>query len=183
MSAEISQATINPSATTPVPATAPTSFPGVRYGGFWRRTAAFWVDLALAWLFGTLLLMALRLEVTQPDHFEPRTLLSLGIRLIVAWLYRSVFMSSRAQATPGQLLLNLKITDLEGRRISFARATGRYFAEWISFMICLIGYVMIAFSDRKQALHDKLAGCLVVHAKPSAAAVSPGPGSAAPTGA
>ncbi|PYV64750.1 MAG: RDD family protein, partial [Acidobacteria bacterium] len=56
----------------------------------------------------------------------------------------------------------LKVTDLAGRRISFARASGRYFAKYLSSMTLLIGYIMAGFTERKQALHDMIAGTLVI---------------------
>src|SRR2546428_774442 len=65
-------------------------------------------------------------------------------------------------ATVGKMVFGLKVTNLEGHRISFARATGRHFAKLISAMILLIGYIMAGFSERKQALHDMIAGTLVV---------------------
>ena len=52
--------------------------------------------------------------------------------------------------------------DLEGNPLSFARASGRHWGKWISTLIILIGYIMAAFTERKQALHDIMAGCLVV---------------------
>jgi len=51
---------------------------------------------------------------------------------------------------------------MNGNRISFARAKGRFFGKWLSGMIMNIGYLMVAFTEKKQALHDILAGCLVV---------------------
>jgi uncharacterized RDD family membrane protein YckC len=69
--------------------------------------------------------------------------------------------SSRRQATLGKMALGLRVTDLYGRRISFARASGRHFAKIISGMILLIGYIMAAFTHRHQALHDMIAGTLV----------------------
>jgi uncharacterized RDD family membrane protein YckC len=61
------------------------------------------------------------------------------------------------------MVLGLKVTDLEGRRISFLRATARHFAKIVSGMILLIGFIMAGFTERKQALHDMIAGTLVVH--------------------
>ena len=72
------------------------------------------------------------------------------------------FESSSWQATPGKRALGLIVTDTEGRRISPARAVGRYFGKILSGLILLIGYIMIAFTERKQGLHDFLAGTLVV---------------------
>jgi uncharacterized RDD family membrane protein YckC len=54
------------------------------------------------------------------------------------------------------------VTDLAGRRISFGRATGRFFAKYISATILMIGFVMAGFTEKKQALHDILAGTLVI---------------------
>jgi uncharacterized RDD family membrane protein YckC len=59
-------------------------------------------------------------------------------------------------------VLGLKVTDLQGNRISFGRATGRYFGMILSTMICFIGFIMVAFTEKKQGLHDILAGALVV---------------------
>jgi uncharacterized RDD family membrane protein YckC len=70
--------------------------------------------------------------------------------------------SSAWQGTLGKKALGLTVTDLEGRRISFGRATGRYFAKIISTLILCIGYMMAGFTERKQALHDMIAGTLVL---------------------
>jgi uncharacterized RDD family membrane protein YckC len=77
------------------------------------------------------------------------------------WIYEAAMESSSRQATLGKMALGLKVADEQGRRISFARATGRYFAKIISGMILLIGYIMAGFTARKQALHDMIAGTLV----------------------
>ncbi len=78
------------------------------------------------------------------------------------WLYFALMESSPRQATLGKQALGIMVTDLAGQRISFARATGRFFAKILSGLILWIGYVMAAFTERKQALHDLLASCLVV---------------------
>jgi len=59
-------------------------------------------------------------------------------------------------------VLGIVVTDMNGQRISFGRATGRYFAKIISQIILFIGYLMIAFTEKKQGLHDIMANCLVV---------------------
>jgi len=59
------------------------------------------------------------------------------------------------------MIFGMKVTDLNGNRISFARATGRHFAKWLSTLILWIGFIMVGFTDRKQGLHDMLAGTLV----------------------
>ena len=58
--------------------------------------------------------------------------------------------------------MGIIVTDLEGRRIGFGKATGRHFAKILSALILGIGFLMVAFTQRKQGLHDILAGTLVV---------------------
>ena len=83
--------------------------------------------------------------------------------LVIAggWLYEAFLESSSYQATQGKMIFGMKVTDLEGNRISFERATGRHFAKIVSGMILCIGFIMVGFTERKQGLHDMLAGTLV----------------------
>ena len=89
-------------------------------------------------------------------------LISLITILCASWLYFALMESSAKGATLGKLALGLRVTDLNGNRISFARATGRYFGKIVSGMILMIGYLMAGFTQQKQALHDIMAGCLVI---------------------
>ena len=84
--------------------------------------------------------------------------------------------SSSRQATLGKMALGIKVTSLDGERISFLRATGRYFATILSSLLLMIGYIMAAFTQRKQALHDMIASTLVVRADASPEAVQGGGG-------
>jgi uncharacterized RDD family membrane protein YckC len=70
--------------------------------------------------------------------------------------------SSPQQATLGKMALGLKVTDLQGERLSFARATGRYFGKIVSSLILFVGFMMAGWTEKKQALHDIMAGTLVV---------------------
>ena len=70
--------------------------------------------------------------------------------------------ASSKQGTLGKMVLGIIVTDEAGNRISFGRATGRYFGKILSSLILLIGYIMIAFTKKKQGLHDLLASTLVV---------------------
>ncbi|MBU0560532.1 MAG: RDD family protein [Bacteroidota bacterium] len=88
------------------------------------------------------------------------------ISTLVQWLYYALMESSAKQATVGKIILNLRVTDMEGNRISFAKATGRYFGKIISSLLLNIGYIMAAFTDKKQALHDIMANCLVLYDDP-----------------
>ena len=83
-------------------------------------------------------------------------------RLIVVWLYHAILESGPHQSTWGKRVLGLKVTGVTGQRISFGHASGRYFSTLITNMTMGIGYLMVAFTDRKQALHDMIAGTLVV---------------------
>jgi uncharacterized RDD family membrane protein YckC len=143
----------------------------VRYGGFWIRFVAFLIDaivvgvvmLPVTALVGGLIGLA-GAAVSMPwvgIHFVSGVS-GLTLDLVANWIYEAAFESSIRQATLGKMALGLKVTDLEGRRISFARATGRHFAKFLSAMICLVGYIMAGFTARKQALHDVIAGTLVV---------------------
>ncbi len=81
--------------------------------------------------------------------------------LVIGWLYFAVQESSESQATIGKKAMGIVVTDLDGRRLTFMNATGRYFGK-IPSAIFLIGYIMALFTEKKQALHDILAGTLVV---------------------
>lgn len=144
----------------------------VRYAGFWRRFWAFVVDgfilsiVMLPFGFGIWGTMV-ALSHADTDNFETiaRILaaasMAIALRVVVTWLYRALFESSAWQATPGKKLLGLTVTDLEGHRITFMRATGRAFAKWLSGFLLCIGYIMVAFTEKKQGLHDVMAGTVV----------------------
>lgn len=83
------------------------------------------------------------------------------VTTIVTWLYFSLQECGPAQATIGKRAVGLKVTDYDGGRITFGRATGRYFGKWISAILLLIGYLMILWDDYRQALHDKMAGTFI----------------------
>jgi uncharacterized RDD family membrane protein YckC len=131
------------------------------YAGFWMRAGAYIVDsllmsvvLAAAWLP--------RL-IKNPDPEKLREDIGLlAASFILSWLYFALMESSPLQATLGKRAFHLRVTDLEGKRITFARASLRQWAKLISGLIFYAGYVLAGFTPRKQALHDLLAGCLVV---------------------
>ncbi len=159
----------------PYPISATPSYPGVApvvgvgYGGFWIRVVAAIIDAIIlrivvapvGMVFGGLGMAGL---MTGLPH-AGLTLLGGGVTLILlifgSWLYEAFMESSSYQATLGKMIFGMKVTDLNGNRISFANATGRHFAKWLSGMILGIGYIMVGFTERKQGLHDLLAGTLV----------------------
>ena len=82
--------------------------------------------------------------------------------IFAGWVYEASLESSSRQATLGKMALGLKVTDEYSRRITFARASARYFSKILSRMVFFVGYIMAGFTARKQALHDMIAGTLVV---------------------
>ncbi|MEW6196637.1 MAG: RDD family protein [Bacteroidota bacterium] len=85
-----------------------------------------------------------------------------AISIIGEWLYFALMESSNKQGTLGKIIIGIKVTDIFGNKISFGKATGRYFGKYLSGFILCVGYIMAAFTEKKQALHDILSGCLVV---------------------
>jgi uncharacterized RDD family membrane protein YckC len=85
------------------------------------------------------------------------------IALVGGWLYYAYFESSSWQATVGKKVMNLYVTDLNANPVSFGRASGRFFAKLITGLIPLgIGYILAGVTEKKQALHDMIASCLVL---------------------
>ena len=78
------------------------------------------------------------------------------------WLYEALMTSSKKQATLGKMVFRMKVTDRNGARLSFLHATGRFLAKILSGCIFGVGYILAGFTERKQALHDLIAGTLVV---------------------
>ena len=142
---------------------------GVGYGGFWIRVLAAIIDAIILRVVVTpinLIFGGLGLAGTMSGvpHFG-LAILGGGVTVVLLvfgpWLYEALMESSSYQATLGKMIFGMKVTDLYGNRISFGRATGRHFAKWLSGMILGIGYIMVGFTERKQGLHDILAGTLV----------------------
>lgn len=156
----------------------------VTYAGFWWRFLAYIIDDILLSFVNFILMIPLwailgfsifSLSTWQDfEMYEDElawTLLgplfalvffSSALSIVVTWLYFALMESSKTQATLGKMALGIKVTDMEGNRITFARATGRYFGKIISGMILMIGYIMAGLTEKKQALHDIMASCLVV---------------------
>jgi uncharacterized RDD family membrane protein YckC len=96
---------------------------------------------------------------------DPATLEGMGniIGLILSWAYFSVMESFPIKGTLGKMAIGIKVTDVEGNKIGFGKAAGRYFGKIISPLILLMGFIMVAFTQKKKGLHDMMAGCLVVN--------------------
>lgn len=143
------------------------------YSGFWLRWVAAVIDnvilqvviLPVSFIVGMVLGVLIVAAGGDPAKEGPQILLNLiGIALsfTISIGYNVYMITSPKQATLGKMALGLKVTDLYGQRITVGRAFGREFGKFLSGMILMIGYIMAAFTEKKQALHDMLAGTLVL---------------------
>lgn len=159
------------------------SYPEERreYAGFWIRFGANIIDgIIIGIPTGVLMTIvsffwfstaSVQETMLEPDY-EPTggevlaymggTFFMLFLAILISFLYYTLLHSSKWQGTVGKKLLNIKVINLHGERISFGKASGRYFATIISGIIFYIGYIMAGFTEKKQALHDMIAGTLVV---------------------
>jgi len=161
------------------------------YAGFWLRVVAHLIDSAvLTVVFGAVIAICVATfglhffrgfvpgmygganvsyDANYPMHpLFPAAVLGvilvlLPLTIVGTWLYFALMEASPRQGTLGKIALGLFVTDLQGRRITFARATGRFFAKIVTGLIpFFIGYIMAGFTEKRQALHDMIAGCLVL---------------------
>ncbi len=154
--------------------------PRVEFAGFWLRFLALLIDNVLLGLGFILIVIPLIfltglrafLDQIHPGEdmndvgifmFIGLVFLAATFSLVLTWLYHALLESSEWQATVGKKALDLLVTDMAGQRVSFGRSTGRHFGKIITNMVpAFIGYIMAGFTEKKQALHDMMAGCLVL---------------------
>ncbi len=145
----------------------------MEYAGFWKRFAAMVLDGVLIIFFASSLRWvlndSLRMQMEMVDErmdYEKVQYISYMIwsvyLVFIRWCYFAGMESSPFQATLGKLALGLYVTDEHGERVSFSKATGRFFGKILSGLILGIGYIMAGTSAKKQALHDQMSGCLVL---------------------
>jgi len=136
------------------------------YAGFWKRVFAFIIDgiiinsimfVIAIWGFGS------SANVNNLEGFTRTWILYSFSYIFVQWMYFALLESSSKQATIGKQALGIKVTDMAGQPLSFMRAAGRQAAGAITSVTLLIGYLMAAFTRRKQTLHDMIAGAVVVN--------------------
>jgi uncharacterized RDD family membrane protein YckC len=143
----------------------------VAYAGFWLRAIAYVIDNIVIGIAAGILILGPLMQRAGISTSDPwalykntsRQAFAIDLLMIMAqWIYWALLESSPWQATLGKKLLGLYVTDVEGKRITFARASGRYFAKIISTLTIGIGYLIAGFTPKKQALHDMIAECLVL---------------------
>ena len=131
------------------------------FAGFWRRLLAYFIDAFLLLLL--FLLIAFVVDWVAPNAEE----LSLGLSfiffgLLISWIYFANGESGRHQGTFGKRMLGLRVADDYGQPVGFAQASGRFFGKFLSTLPFCVGFLMIALTERKQGIHDKLAGTCVL---------------------
>jgi uncharacterized RDD family membrane protein YckC len=124
----------------------------MKYAGFWIRLVALVIDCIIIVPLNNYIL----------SYIGDGSILRILVPNLIWWVYTAGLTSSSLQATLGKKILGLKVVDLNGSRISFGKATGRFLASILSGLILGIGYLMVAFNPKKQGLHDQIAGTYVV---------------------
>lgn len=140
--------------------------------GFWKRVIASGIDFLVLSLISVPIYFSIAMPASIVAHELGEdalmvlaisvNILYFGCLLLVNWLYHALLECSSWQGTLGKAALGMRVTDLDRDRISFGRATGRYLGKFLSSFL-FIGYLMVAFTENKQGLHDLLSGCLVVN--------------------
>lgn len=140
------------------------------YAGFWKRFAAYLLDVIasiigliiflIVWSLFELFLDFIGLE--QQTKESVLGILGFPIILSISWLYYTIFESSKYQATVGKMLVGIIVVDTEYSKISFARANVRYWSRILSSIFC-VGYIITGFTSKKQALHDLISQTYVIN--------------------
>lgn len=144
----------------------------VVFAGFWRRVAAYFVDWTLLTIASYAILIPTSIVVTLASSRASSGGTSIAMILLTGVVYLVLIAfnimypawmhASRYQATLGKMVVGIKVVRSDGERISLGRGVGRIFATILSSLILCIGYLMAAFTERKQCLHDMVCDTLVV---------------------
>ena len=141
------------------------------YAGFWRRFLAFLIDAFIVFVIYKLVFVGLISAFMKGGSDYMRNLFTFALSI----LYWTLFECSSWQATPGKKALGIKVTDMDGNKLNFAQSLGRNLGKIVSSFTFYIGCVMAGFTVRRQALHDKMAGCLVIDKNANPALLQPLP--------
>ncbi len=128
-----------------------------RYANFWTRFAAIFIDAIIISITSSLFALIFL------NGYSYSSFTTNPFSLLVGWLYFAGMESSSNMGTFGKITMGIMVVSVQGERISFLNATGRYLAKIISAVILFIGYIMAAFDSHNQALHDKLAKSFVIY--------------------
>ena len=132
------------------------------YATFWQRFAAAFIDGVITGIMGAIAGFILGFAMASGGS-GAGVIESIAniLGIVIGWLYGALLESSHRQATWGKQMMKIKVSGMNGERISFAKASGRHFAKILSALILLIGYFMMLWTEKKQTLHDIMSGCLV----------------------
>ena len=153
-----------------------------QYAGFWLRLVAVIIDGIIVGVLESFvfipIMVALGLSffnsTTNVDMEDPGNMVGMIAAIVAAagayWilaqaiqiLYFSFMEASKNQATLGKMVVGIKVTDTNGQRLDFTKAFLRNLCKLISNFTLLIGYIMAGFTEKKQALHDMIAGTYVL---------------------
>jgi uncharacterized RDD family membrane protein YckC len=141
----------------------------VQYAGFWRRAAAFGIDLVLLpviWFAAVMLLAVaggllagiLDTSGATDRAFGPVA----GTLLIVVPVLYSAVLEAAAGGTVGKLLVGIHVAETDGSRLRFVRALVRAIGKMVSSLFFGLGLLPAALTERRQAFHDLVAGTVVL---------------------
>jgi len=131
----------------------------IAFAGFWRRLLAHFIDLTV--LLGVYLTIWFSVHIIAPDNVDALTNIG-AVCIALGWAYYGLMESSPARGTLGKLALGLYVGDVHGDQITYRRAVVRNMLKALSALVFGVGYLMAGITPRKQALHDLLAGTLVL---------------------
>jgi uncharacterized RDD family membrane protein YckC len=137
----------------------------MNYANVWKRFVASLIDGIVLYIVQALVGFALGLVIggaAGEQGAGAAVLVATVAGIVISWLYYAIQESSPKQATIGKQAMGLVVTDMNGEKISFAKASIRSFAKYLSAIILAIGYIMAFFTEKKQGLHDMIAGTLVI---------------------
>jgi uncharacterized RDD family membrane protein YckC len=130
--------------------------------GFWLRFAAFMLDaMLLNVVIMPVLLVAGGASRGAGAQGAIGILLAMAFLVALVFGYFAGFVAWRG-ATPGKLAFGMRVVLADGRPVDFGRALARHFCWGFSYLLLGLGFVAIAFDERKRALHDRMAGTRVV---------------------
>lgn len=131
--------------------------------GFWRRMAAYGLDMVLLFASFMLLVVLDNMILGTAGTLFPTTDEGWnGLSMVTYWLYSAGFEASKWQGSVGKRIMGIRVTDMQGERIGFGRASGRHWAKLISGLAAGLGYLVIPFTQHKRGWHDMIADCRVV---------------------
>jgi len=141
------------------------AIPGtMKYGGFWIRFGAKMIDGIILMLISFVFsgISSTIIATGQPDAMSITAAIVVQIIQLIVYFGYSIFFIGKYAATPGKMACGLTVVTSDGDKVSYGRATGRVFAEFISAIILYIGYIMAAFDTEKRSLHDRICDTRVV---------------------